>query len=144
MSRITSTARYSIALSLFAITLIAAPQVAFAQTANNWSINMAESKFGDGTNRLVLDRQPGAHAPLQSGSVVLISHGSIYLATPGGNSGSYGMSGMNLERIGGNVHVVGYCGLICQSSPNSRLVLSFTAVNGGPHDMSNAVVFNGR
>lgn len=55
-----------------------------------------------------------------------------------------GMSGMNLERIGGNVHIVGYCGLICQSSPTNRLVLSFTPVNGGPHDMGQTVVFNSR
>jgi hypothetical protein len=54
------------------------------------------------------------------------------------------MSGMNLERIGANVRVLGFCGLICQSSPNRRLVVSFTAVNGGPHDMGQSVVFNSR
>lgn len=145
MSRITSTAQHGITRSLFALALLGAPQAAFADAGNYWSINMAESKFSDGQNTLVVERHGGAPAAKRvGGSIVLISRGNIYLASPGTPSGSR-LNGMNVEQIGANVHAVGSCGTFCQQTrPNNRLVLSFTSVNAGPHDMGQSVVFNSK
>jgi hypothetical protein len=120
-----------------------------AAVADEWTLNMTKSKFGPAGNSLVLERHfKPEHAGKITGTVVVVSGGNIYLATPGPNaavSANGVMSGMNLELIGTGVHATGDCGWACKStSPNTRLVLSFTSAGAGPHDMGEPVVFNSK
>lgn len=117
--------------------------------ADEWTLNMAKSKFGPDGNSLVLERHLTPDHPRKiTGTVVVVSGGNIYLATPGPRaavSANGVMSGMNLELIGTGVHAIGDCGWFCKNShPNTRLVLGFNSAGAGPHDMGDAVVFNSK
>ena len=140
-----------------ALSLTALSQAALAANASDaaiWTVNLAKSELGPGTNKLVIEavgrntKQKGA-----SGSTFLVvSSGKVYLATDEatGATSARGSTpvdyrawrGMTLVEIGNNVHSDAICSFSCQRGlPDNRPVtLTFSGNGIDPRERMNSNV----
>jgi hypothetical protein len=140
-----------------ALSLTALSQAGLAANASDtgiWTVNLAQSKFGPGTNKLVIEaagrntKQNGA----SGGTFLVVSSGKVYLATDEATAATSatGVSavdyrawrGMKLIEIGNNVHSNAICSFRCQGGlPDNRpVILTFSGNGIDPRERMNSNV----
>jgi hypothetical protein len=147
---ISTTTRRIVMSAVAALALTALPQAGFAAgtEAGLWKVNPALSKSDSRSSRLVIDRVKATDG--SAGTLVVISKGRVYLATPAASSSSgvqavdyKAWNGMNLTQIGLGARAINHCGVDCRfGDVGDRLTVTFRNTGAGSEMMSNALALN--
>jgi hypothetical protein len=140
-----------------ALSLTALSQAGLAANASDtgiWTVNLAQSSFGPGANKLVLEtagrntEQNGAGG----GTFLVVSNGKVYLATNEATAATSASGatpvdyrawrGMTLVEIGDNVHSNAICSFRCQGglADTRPVTLTFSGKGIDPRERMNSNV----
>ena len=122
--------------------------------AGIWTVNLARSQFGPGTNKLVIEAagRDTKQNDAGGGTFLVVSDGKVYLATDEATAAtsSSGVTpvdyrawrGMKLVEIGNNVHSNAICSFNCRGGlPDNRPVtLTFSGNGIDPRERMNSNV----
>ena len=146
-----------------ALSLTALSQAGLAANSSEtgiWTVNLARSEFGPGTNKLVIEAagRDTKQNNAGGGTFLVVADGKVYLATDEATaatsaSGSTPVDyrawrGMKLVQIGNNVHSNAICSFSCRGGlPDNRpITLTFSGNGIDPRERmkGNVVVMNVR
>jgi len=153
----TVSVRCTTIVAFAALSLTALSQAGLAANASDsgiWTVNLAQSQFGPGTNKLVIEAagRDTKQNDAGGGTFLVISDAKVYLATDEATAATStrgvapvdyrAWRGMKLVEIGTNVHSTAICSFSCRGGlPDNRpITLTFSGNGIDPRERMNSNV----